>query len=178
MEGYDAQDKFRGGLYQDQMGIDRPHDQNFSAYNAGEHADDDAGGLRYEEDPDGLPQDLVVDQYTGYDPDAPPPLLPKQKEENVKQKQRLYGGYGDIIAWNDTPDAQPKPESVRVHRDFVSNPSIISHQEPDSPQTKPRRFQQKPRPVPFGTDADIGIAAAPIQPSSGQMRRGYRGDRW
>jgi len=85
---------------------------------------------------------------------------------------------GDIIAWNDTPEPA-KSENVRVHRDFVSNPSIISHQEPESnPAQKPRRFMQQPRPVPFGTDADIGVTPAPIQPSSGQMRRGYRGDRW
>merc|ERR1719352_1281775 len=108
------------------------------------------------------------------------PIPPKQLPQLSKQKQRLYGGYGDIIAWNDTPDPPAKSENVRVHRDFVSNPSIISHQEPESNPAaqKPRRFLQQPRPVPFGTDADIGVAAAPIQPSSGQMRRGYRGDRW
>lgn len=118
-------------------------------------------------------------EHDQIDVDAPPPLPSKQKMKNVQQKQRLYGGYGDIIAWNDSPDAPQKQESVRVHRDFVSNPSIISHQEPDAPaQGKPRRFPQAPRPVPFGTDADIGITPAPIQPSSGQMRRGYRGDRW
>jgi len=106
------------------------------------------------------------------------PIPPKAPPQLSKQKARLYGGYGDIIAWNDTPEPA-KSENVRVHRDFVSNPSIISHQEPESsPAQKPRRFLQQPRPVPFGTDADIGVTPAPIQPSSGQMRRGYRGDRW
>ena len=114
------------------------------------------------------------------DPDAPPPMPAKKDNENFEKKKRLYRGYGDIISWNDGTDTQQKPVSdIRVHRDFVSNPSIISHAEPESPTTqKPRRFPQKPRPVPFGTDADVGSASAPIQPSTGQMRRGYRGDRW
>jgi hypothetical protein len=164
-----------------------------SAYH---HAYDHEAHSEQDQDPNydrqgGFHEDMDPAQYAAYmaqrddemDPDAPPPMPEKQKQANVARKQRLYGGYGDIISWNDSPDAPQKPVAdVRVHRDFVSNPSIISHAEPEQQQQqKPLRsirFPQKPRPVPFGTDADVGVASAPIQPSSGQMRRGYRGDRW
>merc|ERR1719235_2070220 len=110
--------------------------------------------------------------------------LPPKKQHVLKK--RLYGGYGDIISWADPdgnanePAAQPKGT---VHRDFVGNPSIISHQDdteapPARPQTGQRFNPQTARPVPFGTDADVGCRPQPIQPSSGSQRRGYRGDRW
>jgi hypothetical protein len=112
--------------------------------------------------------------------------LPPKKQHVLKK--RLYGGYGDIISWggegaNETPNV-PQPKGVQ-HRDFVGNPSIISHQDEDATQPPPamrqsgQRFNpQTARPVPFGTDADVGIRPQPIQPSSGSLRRGYRGDRW
>jgi Ca2+-binding EF-hand superfamily protein len=99
-------------------------------------------------------------------------------------KKRLYGGYGDIIAWadgGDNPGAAHHNKGT-VHRDFVGNASIISHQDDDSVAAQPvktGRFNpQTARPVPFGTDADVGIRPQPIQPSTGNLRRGYRGDKW
>ena len=42
------------------------------------------------------------------------PIPPKSVPQLSNQKKRLYGGYGDIIAWNDTPDPPSKSENVRV----------------------------------------------------------------
>jgi hypothetical protein len=110
------------------------------------------------------------------------PLPPKQ-QHNLKK--RLYGGYGDIISWTGGDDAHevvPQAKTKETSRDFIGNASIISHQDVDEPQSKMltgQRFNpQTARPVPFGTDADVGIRPQPIQPSSGGQRRGYRGDRW
>jgi hypothetical protein len=112
--------------------------------------------------------------------------LPPKKQHVLKQ--RLYGGYGDIISWGGGDHENPLVQHSKgnQHRDFVGNPSIISHQDEDPTQPPPasvrttgQRFNpQTARPVPFGTDADVGIRPQPIQPSSGAQRRGYRGDRW
>jgi hypothetical protein len=107
----------------------------------------------------------------------------RTKTKPFQKKQQNFGGYGDIISWNDTPDPEIERQiDGRIARDFVSNASIISHSEPH-PQEEPHfsrghRYTQNARPVPFGTDADFGIAPQPIQPSSGYARRGYRGDKW
>jgi hypothetical protein len=106
----------------------------------------------------------------------------KAKPKPFVKKQQNFGGYGDIIAWNDTPEPERRHGDGRTHRDFVSNASIISHSEPGDAEeirvSRGHRYTQNARPVPFGTDADFGSAAGPIQPSSGYARRGYRGDRW
>jgi Ca2+-binding EF-hand superfamily protein len=122
--------------------------------------------------------------FSGVEPEGPSAVPLPPKKQHVLKK-RLYGGYGDIISWagggQDEPVTQPKGT---VHRDFVGNPSIISHQDdadqppPTRPATGQRFNPQTARPVPFGTDADVGIRPQPIQPSSGGGRRGYRGDRW
>jgi len=114
--------------------------------------------------------------------DGAAPLPPKAQH---LLKKRLYGGYGDIISWGGGEEPPP-PAHVppKMHRDFVGNSSIISHQDeegtvaPQPRNTGTRINPQTARPVPFGTDADVGIRPQPIQPSTGSQRRGYRGDRW
>merc|ERR1711865_305510 len=104
-------------------------------------------------------------------------ILGSKNSKNPAQGRKLYGGYGDIIAWNDAPEPAQMGDPSKVQRDFQSNPSIISHAEPavNDERTQGRRvYGKNPRPTPFGTDADIG-RHGDIYPATSQLRRGYKG---